>query len=47
LGLGAAALPKTIYKIASEPNGLAGVNIAAWYFLSSRGVTNIPNKNNE
>ncbi len=38
-GLGAAALPKTIFQLAS-PNGFG--EIMMWYHISNYGVTNRP-----
>lgn len=40
-GLGVAALPKTIYKLA-QPNGQGLTNILIWYNYSNIGVTNAP-----
>jgi hypothetical protein len=42
IGLGLAALPKTLYKLASSPLGAA--EIAAWYGASNVGVTNKPSE---
>ncbi|MGY3793191.1 RHS repeat domain-containing protein [Aquimarina sp. 433] len=43
VGLGLAALPKTLVKLA-EPNGVGMMEIEIYYHLSSHGVTNAPDK---
>ena len=44
VGLGIAALPKTIYKFVSTPNNQAMSDVMIYYHISSHGVTNKPGK---
>ncbi len=41
IGLGVAALPKTIFQI-SIPNGFGFAESVMWYHVSNLGVTNKP-----